>query len=309
MESKVKVLHLWGTQGQPSLVSPESIALCWMVNDSTFDSPVEVVFSNNTDLSPTGELPLLIEEDGKKSTGVYTIVQRLAGGSDRDTESSLLCDALLQFAADELKKCTMYQLFLNTVNYNEYTSKVYSYLLHWPFWYNTPLNGKACAQKLCQDMAISIPDDDDDLDSGAKGSQNSHQDKAIEMAQSQVFKVARDNKKQQKKRLQDLKNNSRVISNLTQILTHWTTARPAVDAKLIPADLLLAAHLKVQMDLPQGDIVNAHLLNNFPTLYSTVKEIQQRNSALQIPNIRDPSFTESGNVVMSTFNLIKTYTP
>ncbi|CDO96537.1 unnamed protein product [Kluyveromyces dobzhanskii CBS 2104] len=301
MMTPTKVLHLWGLDGKPSLISPESIALCWFLNDNERSTlAVDVVYSNNTDLSSTGELPLLIDGSGKKTVGLYSIVEVLSEEEDKD--KSLLAFALLQFVLQEMRKCTMYQLYLNPVNYTEYTSKVYSYLLHWPFWYNTPLNNRSAARELCRDLTISIPDDDENV--SLTGGEIDMSDKATDLAQSKVFKVTRDSKRQQNKKLQELKNNSKFTTKLDGILAHWESARPSLGSSYIPADLLLAAHFKVQMALPQGELLRNHLSSRFPTLYHKVNKLIETNDKLNVPN-RDPTFNESGNILNSVYNFLR----
>lgn len=296
-----KVLHLWGLNGEPSLVSPESIALCWLLKGGYAASgTVQVVYSNNTDLSPTGELPILIDTSAKITVGLYSIIEHLV----HDNDVKLLSSALLQFISEELKKCTMYQLYLNPVNYNEYTSKIYSYLLHWPFWYNTPLSARSRARELCRDIMVTIPEDEENE------STSNHQDelseKATELAQSKVFKITRDSKRQQTKKLQELKNNSRFTTKLDNVLTNWESARQSLASAVLPADLVLVAHLKVQMALPQGDLLRSHLRNQYPSLYDKVNELIEKYDNSPVPN-RDPTFSESGNVVTSTCYFLRTF--
>ena len=125
-------IHLWGLNGKASLVSPESVALLWLLNDIPSGHEVTVVFSNNTDLSPNQQLPLLIEGD-KKLYGFTNIA-----GFLYEQESALEM-ALLHFAHDHICALTQYQLYLNKTNYDGFTRKIFAYLLEWPMWYNTPL--------------------------------------------------------------------------------------------------------------------------------------------------------------------------
>lgn len=284
------MLHLWGLNGVPSLVSAESIALCWLLQeDGRFES-VEIVFSNNTDLSPTNELPLLIESCGRRFVGFYSIAMKLLPCGD------LLSCGLLQYACDELDKCTEYQLYLNSVNYKEYTSKIYSHLLCWPFWYNTPLSKRNRAQQLCEEFTYSIPEDEEPDD---------YLSSATEMAQSQVFKITQENKKQYSRQLQDLKINGRFFTKLDQVLTQYVAARESLDkTTVIPADVLVCAHLKVQMSLPQGELLKNHLQSKLPDFYSAVCATIQRFDEQKVAN-RDASFGESGNILMSTYHMLK----
>lgn len=112
-------VHLWGENGKPSLISAESVALVWFVKACGSEQTkalvkgLEVVFSNNTDLSPDGKLPVLILDDGMKVTGYVNIVLYLERNrhtakheENKSNEGSLAIvskeDRLLEYAVVEL---------------------------------------------------------------------------------------------------------------------------------------------------------------------------------------------------------------
>lgn len=290
--SSRRTIHLWGLNDEPSLISPESIAICWVLQSKGCKN-VDVVFSNNTDLSPSGELPLLIDESGKKYSGIFSIVEKMF------PQDSLLELALLKFVQDEMNRYTEYELYLDAVNYNKYTSKIYSYLLHWPFWYNTPLGKRNRAEELCQDITVDIPDIEDISE------ENNMMDDASDMAQSKVFRVTQDNKSRQLKKLKQLKNHSRFLSKLDTTLKQWFAARKTCNKQiLLPADLLLGAHIKVLTSLPQGDLLRTHLEDRYPEWYLSIKSTIEKHTGSIIPN-RPPRFVESGNILMTALNQAK----
>lgn len=76
-------VHLWGKDGEASLISVDSIALVWFIKLCTSEEAksmvagLQIVFSNNTDLSSDGKLPVLILDNGTKVSGYVNIVQFL----------------------------------------------------------------------------------------------------------------------------------------------------------------------------------------------------------------------------------------
>ena len=69
-------LHVWGYKDNVSLIEPECIA-CISFLAST-GTPFEIVFSNNTNLSPVNRLPILVTENGEKISGYRDIVHKVS---------------------------------------------------------------------------------------------------------------------------------------------------------------------------------------------------------------------------------------
>lgn len=184
-------VHLWGKDGEASLISVDSIALVWFIKLCTSEEAksmvagLQIVFSNNTDLSSDGKLPVLILDNGTKVSGYVNIVQFLhknictskyEKGTDYEEDLAivrkkdrLLEYSLLNYVDVEISRLTDYQLFLNTKNYNEYTKKLFSKLLYFPMWYNTPLQLRSQARENCEEIigSLTLEDDEEFVESKA----------------------------------------------------------------------------------------------------------------------------------------------
>ncbi|GAV54315.1 hypothetical protein ZYGR_0AL00470 [Zygosaccharomyces rouxii] len=296
-------VYLWGETGKPSLVSPESIALYWFLNNYYRDyKSIEVVFANNTDLSPNEELPLLVE-NGKKLTGFVDIVGYLMEKlqNNDDVETTLLKDGLLEFTG-ELSVLTEYQMYLNKTNYETFTRKAFSQLLYWPMWYNTPMNYRTRARQRCSHtLGYLMHDDDPD-------SLESFQLESARLPQSKAFQATQDRKMRSKEELQNVKHNLQYLTRLKDYLTTWSQVRNSLrhQGDVIPADFLLWANLFVQLNLPDGDKVGQQIKDavneDFHQLVQN--KIDQLSSTDPRVFQRDPLFQEQGNVIMSIYHYV-----
>lgn len=321
-------IHLWGTDGKASLISVESIALVWFIKLCASEEAknivmgLQVVFSNNTDLSPDGKLPVLILDNGMKVSGYVNIVQFLHKNrhtskyekrtNDEETmviarkQDHLLEYSLLNFVDIEMSRLTDYQLFLNTKNYNEYTKKLFSKLLYFPMWYNTPLQLRSQARENCQEMigSLTLEDDQEFVESKAMES-------ASQLAQSKTFKIAHKNKIKGKQDLQQVKYNLQFDNRLQDFVRNWLAVRKKLDDSVILSpDILFFANIYVQLSLPDGRRIRSKLEQTFGSefLNNTSNKIdvfihKSSNNLEQ----RDPQFKEQGNVVMSLYNLACKY--
>lgn len=306
-------VHMWGADGRPSLISPESIALYWFLNGYYHEQAVieslEIVFTNNTDLSPDEELPLLVYENSKIS-GFVQIVDYLTSelAAEKRDAATLLQSALLQFTTSELTVLTEYQLFLNKVNYETFTRKAFTQLLYWPMWYNTPLQYRAVARQKCEDiLGYLLHEDDPEC---VESSLSSATTEPEELAQSKIFKVARQRKNKSKEELQNVKYNLQYLNRLSEHLKMWIQVRElAMSEKVIPADLLMWANIYVQLQLPDNATIATHLSKTLGTdFFTTLKT--QLNVCSKFESIihqRDPNFQEQGNVIMSLYNYVNKY--
>ncbi|AET38909.1 SAM complex subunit SAM37 Ecym_3423 [Eremothecium cymbalariae DBVPG len=291
------IIHLWGEAMKPSLVSPESIALYWFIN--LYNIETTMVFSNNTDVSPNNELPVCICSDGSYIYGYQGIVEMFL-----DKKMSLLEAGLIQHTVSTFGCLTDYQLYLNKVNYEKYTRKIFSYLLHWPMWYNTPLKYRELVKKKCANLGYIESSDDANIG-------NSITDQAEkELARSS--KAFRNIEKQHEKNQQTLnyvKYSMQYMSKLDSSLTPWIEARKEIGKELNVLDILLYAHIYVQMILPDGARIKEHLKKTFPeffTMLMSTCDICSSRKADKV-TIRDPTFLESGNIPMTVYRSITSF--
>ncbi|CEP62792.1 SAM complex subunit SAM37 LALA0_S06e03950g [Lachancea lanzarotensis] len=295
------VVHLWGLDGKPSIISPESIALFWFLNEMETKSDITVVFSNNTDLSPNQELPIL--KNGTKTIcGFANIVSVLA------PTKSALESALLQFAQDRIGTLTQYQLYLNRNNYDNFTRKLFAYLLEWPMWYNTPLKYRSLARQHCETLGyFSHPDDADHVEELGE-------DDIDDMVQSKAYKLTKASKARNQELLKSARFNLQFLNRLSDQLQSWFEARDKMRSssssstaatQIVPADFLLWANLLIQLELPDGHLVREHLnralgSEKVTEIESECKRRSEYQNKIRV-NLRDPSFSERGNAVMSAY--------
>lgn len=296
-------IHMWGLEEKPSLISPESIGLYWFLNGYyskvQVAHEIEFVFSNNTDLSPNEELPLLVLGDNKISGFVNIVdylMQDLTSEID-DKGTALLQSSLLQYTSSDLTVLTNYQLYLNKENYETFTRRHFCRLLYWPMWYNTPLHYRAVARERCEDLLGYLPSEEEEALSGSTESS--------ELAQSKTFKVTQQNKRKGKEELQNAKFNMQFLNKLSEHLKVWIQVRErAMSEKVIPADLLMWANIYVQLQLPDKDKVATHLSQTLGSdFFATLqKQLDLCSHFEPIIPFREPTFQEQGNAIMSIYN-------
>lgn len=296
-------IHMWGIEEKPSLISPESIGLYWFLNGyySKLQEAheIEFVFSNNTDLSPNEELPLLVLGDNKIS-GFVNIVDYLMEDLTSEIDdkgTALLQSSLLQYTSSDLTVLTNYQLYLNKENYETFTRRHFCRLLYWPMWYNTPLHYRAVARERCEDLLGYLPSEEEESLSGST--------EPSELAQSKTFKVTQQNKRKGKEELQNAKFNMQYLNKLSDHLKVWIQVRErAMSEKVIPADLLMWANIYVQLQLPDKDKVATHLSQTLGSdFFATLqKQLDLCSNFEPIIPFREPAFKEQGNAIMSIYN-------
>lgn len=296
-------IHMWGIEEKPSLISPESIGLYWFLNGyySKLQEAheIEFVFSNNTDLSPNEEFPLLVLGDNKIS-GFVNIVDYLMEDLTSEIDdkgTALLQSSLLQYTSSDLTVLTNYQLYLNKENYETFTRRHFCRLLYWPMWYNTPLHYRAVARERCEDLLGYLPSEEEESLSGST--------EPSELAQSKTFKVTQQNKRKGKEELQNAKFNMQYLNKLSDHLKVWIQVRErAMSEKVIPADLLMWANIYVQLQLPDKDKVATHLSQTLGSdFFATLqKQLDLCSNFEPIIPFREPAFKEQGNAIMSIYN-------
>lgn len=296
-------IHMWGLEEKPSLISPESIGLYWFLNGYysklQVAHEIEFVFSNNTDLSPNEELPLLVLGDNEISGFVNIVdylMQDLTSEID-DKGTALLQSSLLQYTSSDLTVLTNYQLYLNKENYETFTRRHFCRLLYWPMWYNTPLHYRAVARERCEDLLGYLPSEEEEALSGST--------EPSELAQSKTFKVTQQNKRKGKEELQNAKFNMQYLNKLSEHMKVWIQVRErAMSEKVIPADLLMWANIYVQLQLPDKDKVATHLSQTLGSdFFATLqKQLDLCSHFEPIIPFREPTFQEQGNAIMSIYN-------
>ncbi|QLG71751.1 hypothetical protein HG535_0C01000 [Zygotorulaspora mrakii] len=302
-------VHMWGLDGKPSLVSPESIALFWFLNGQYTQEKnvqnIDICFTNNTDLSPEQELPVLIDESGSKVSGFVNIIESLTKDRSDDHGDKLLQSALLQFTTTQLTSLTEYQLYLNRQNYEKFTRNAFTQLLYWPMWYNTPANYRTQARECSGIIQYASHEDDPDTHEPVVQSLD-----PSDLAQSKAFKVTQQQKTMDKEALQEVKRNLVYLNKLSERLKTWIQIRErSFSEKIIPADLLMWANIYVQLQLPDGQKISKHLSHALGTdFFDTLQKqlLACSNSDSLIPE-RKPNFQEQGNVVMAVYNLVRRY--
>lgn len=304
----MKTLHLWGANGRPSEISPESVALFWLINDagtgwlSGETSDIELVFSNNTDLSPDGHLPLLVVSPEVKVSGFDSIVRYFqdAGSS---SVAQLHQNALLEFVMHDLVPLTMYQLFLNKKNYTHFTRKQFSKLLYWPMWYNVPVNYRAAVREQCDkqlNLQYALVEEDPDYTPEGKDEPVTT---AADLAQSKTFKLKAKSLLGKKDELHEAKHNMQYLTKLSEALREWYSIRYEELPRdtVIPADVLLWANIYIQLELPAGNKVREQLTRDLGAekLAEITAAIDQLKDGESTLPSRQPLFSEQGNIIMS----------
>ncbi|SCU85719.1 LADA_0D09208g1_1 [Lachancea dasiensis] len=287
------VIHLWGLDGKPSVVSPESVALFWYLNHLNVGSKVTIVYSNNTDLSPNQELPVLL--DGSKKICGYADI-----ASYFSPTQSVLETALLQYAQNHIGILTQYQLYLNRNNYDRFTRKVFAYLLQWPMWYNTPLKNRSLARQQSETLGyFAHPDDADHAEFDA--------DQVDDLVQSKAFKLTQASKARKADMLKSARFNLQYMSRLGDQIQSWLDAREKLGStQPIAADYLVWANLFVQLELPDGNLVREHLQhalgdNRYRELTANLQRCSLLDSHLPY---REAVFNERGNLLMSAYHAV-----
>lgn len=163
MTSQKLELHVWGHDGDLSIIDPESRACAWLLSLhlSAIDVPFEVVTSCNTNLADTRKLPVLIVSGGpkqEKHEGFYSIVEFVSSlhpaeskfiPNGRLSSTEMLVNLTLTKYIQNTFHCIhQYNMYVNSRNYSQFTRKQFSSLLPFPMYYNQPLKmyDNACEQ-------------------------------------------------------------------------------------------------------------------------------------------------------------------
>lgn len=157
-------LHLWGQNGEISVIDPEGLACAWLLSIHLIPQGIKfkIVTSCNTNLADSGRLPLLmVKKDDKveKYEGFSSISYHIS--MEYPTENTkfvpdeklsardqLVNLSLISYLDSTVRYVNQYNLYVNTKNYELYTRKLFLTYLPFPMMYNQPLKfyNNACEQ-------------------------------------------------------------------------------------------------------------------------------------------------------------------
>lgn len=340
--------HLFGIEDTPSLICPESVSLFWVLNSpycKHLCDQIEVVFSNNTDLSPTNTLPLLIvsssfpsnddNETGRQLSEYYAgfadilqylITNKLLKDTTHSSNDipgiSFTLDflAALQYLCHDFKCMTLYQLYLNKTNYTEFTRKQFSKLFYWPAWYTTPLKIRSDVRHMCDQtlrleyLPIDDAETDEALENGhtndTRGDVTESHSLSDELVKSQSLRLYQSTKRSKLQDLKSWKHHVQYCNKLIEMVDNWSSnfGSTALDPLLI-LELYLSANLYIQFKLPNGENIITYLKQSKGDDWVSNIEnmILTYSSIKNTLSIRRPSFTEQGNMIMTVYNKLKYY--
>lgn len=334
--------HLFGFEHTPSLICPESVALHWLLNSPYcrhINEQIELVFSNNTDLSPINTLPLLIVDSSSLSSkgnenkneqseyyaGFADIVQYLitnnllrdtSGTSNVNQNNHFTLDflAALQFLCNDFRCMTLYQLYLNKTNYTEFTRRQFSKLFYWPTWYTTPLKIRSNVRQMC-DKTLQLeylPVDDTDADGylenvNADDKQSESHFLSDELVKSQSLRLYQSNKRNNLQDLKSWRHHIQYCNKLNEMIDNWQKFKAATSDPLHILELYFLTNLYIQFKLPNGDNIVAYLkqVRGGDVVDKINDMISNYSSTPNTLSIRNPSFSEQGNIIMSVYYKVK----
>ncbi|KAL3232771.1 Sorting assembly machinery 37 kDa subunit [Nakaseomyces bracarensis] len=298
-------LYLWGIDGKGHPISGESIALVWYLQRHACESELEVVFGNNTDMSPIGKLPVLYLNDEEYVHGIESIIKALCPQiySRYSSEQNLMERAAMSILDNDLRLLNEYQLYLDKKNYVEYTRKQFSRLFYFPFNYNSAYEMRNKAKIDCAHLEyLSI--DDDDI-TGVDGENNVETSEDYELAQSKTFKLKGMKKRQQVEELKSIRLNRKYMRALVEFLEQWDDVSNSLSSDS-PAFYLFYAYMYVQMTvLPNGEEISEYLKDKKGIEYVDKITNTCDNYQSEVNNklrSRDATFREQGSLVSSVLH-------
>ena len=321
-------IHLWGYEStcQPSLISPESIALYWFLKeeaDRVSREDIEIVFSNNPSLSPNYHLPLLIDKqegtvdpkDGNGTLKKQPATTILSGYDNitrylttRRASDDAMSSALLQFVADDVGSLTEWALYSNRSNFDGFTRGEHSRLLQCE---HRLFLGGASATSVRASVLKRLNTEEE----GEEATVTEEATTAPEdLAQSKVFKLRLENRRQRTKReLREFTHKIAYLSRLVDAFRRWreatTTAASSSSSFAVTTAtrLLLRAHLRVQLSLPDTgdaarDRLSAEFSEEFVNGVLQGKSSSSSSSTTPVHHRAPLYWTETPNFVSSALN-------
>ncbi|CAI5756848.1 unnamed protein product [Candida verbasci] len=259
-------LHVWGINNSISIISPECIAISWLISKSNLE--YEVILSNNTNLSNLNKLPCLISETNQYN-GFNEILNFIMDDvyTPKNAEDQLINQSLTCFILNNFEVLNQYNLFMNGKNYEKYTRKVIVQFYPFPMMFNKSLKlynnaeqlvklsglGKKAGsgisflkfannekeEEICQTETFN--DELDDVD------ENEVEDEKRTKAISSLHEKQLLKKQQTKKILQESRSTMKCLNLLNQYLTSITKLKGdkkyLIGDKLSSSEILLAAYL------------------------------------------------------------------
>lgn len=156
-------LHVWGLDGEISIIDPESLACAWLLSIHLIPQgkKFKIVTSCNTNLAHSGRLPLLLDtsKDVNRFEGFGQIARHISTHYPNDNtkfvrdeklsaQEQLVNISLISYVNTTIKYVNQYNLYVNTQNYELFTRKLFLSYLPFPMMYNQPLkfHQHACDQ-------------------------------------------------------------------------------------------------------------------------------------------------------------------
>ncbi|CAH2352126.1 sorting assembly machinery 37 kDa subunit [[Candida] railenensis] len=143
-------LHVWGYDNEISVIEPECLASAWLLQ--SLDISFKIVTSNNTNISPTHSLPLLIDEE-QKIAG-YSSIFKFVSKKQEKKKNNLIEFALISYITENFKPLNQYNLYIKSDNYEKYTRKLFKNYFPFPMMYNQPLKFYYGAQELVSTVGL-----------------------------------------------------------------------------------------------------------------------------------------------------------
>lgn len=319
-------LHVWGNDGAVSVISPECLASCWLLNLqlSPQKIPFTIVTSCNTNLADSGVLPLLIaKEDGitTKHEGYERIadyVVKKYPGTTRIAEGQTLANtSLISYINNKIKFLNQYNLYINTKNYEQYTRKLFQHYFPFPMMYNQPLKFYHTAQEQVRIIGLNVNkvgffsvsgkyeepvaeteyfnhDADDDDNEGEED----------EVAMSALHEKQLISKSKKKSVLRESKNSLKCLNLVNEYLGD-VLQLPGMDLveTLTTGEVLLYAYIwsLTYSELPDG-FIKSYATMKFPEFTAqALTLIEELNHSLSHELFRGPK----GDEIPSLYNEIK----
>lgn len=147
-------LHVWGYDNEISVIEPECLASAWLLQ--SLDIPFKIVTSNNTNISPTHSLPLLLDGEQKIAgySSIYKYVSKKQEKNKNKKNNNLIELALISYITENFKPLNQYNLYIKSDNYEKYTRKLFKNYFPFPMMYNQPLKFYYGAQELVSTVGL-----------------------------------------------------------------------------------------------------------------------------------------------------------
>ncbi|CUM63622.1 uncharacterized protein PRCAT00001204001 [Priceomyces carsonii] len=159
-------LHVWGNNRKLSVISPECLASSWLLTMLSTVKLIEfeIVTSSNTNISDIGKLPVLLvnkeKYNGFAEITSWVVEEMGSSGSDEFTiikndTKRLIDKSLVSLIENHLERIHLYNLYICTENYENFTRKLFQNFFPFPMMYNQPLKFYHNAQLQVQLSGLS----------------------------------------------------------------------------------------------------------------------------------------------------------